>query len=260
MTYLSDKAKERKRNLKFLFIGFCLLVVVIFWPQVQSTIYPYIEPVVFVFSDAKQAILYVPKTIYSFFHSRSDYEKQIVNLSDNIERLENNLAFDEAKISEYEANSDEQLIPGKVMLLAHPLMTDVSQIYSTIILSKGFRDGVEVGSIVYLRGRQPIGTIGKVHDKTSELSLLSSANNKINGVINNTTVIPLLGNGGGNFIGNVIKNTDVKIGDTIYCGDDTSLILGTVADIKNDPQDVSMIIYVRGAYNPMKANNFYIEK
>ncbi len=36
--------------------------------------------------------------------------------------------------------------------------------------------------------------------------------------------------------------------------------LGEVAEIKNDPQDVFVRVYIRGAYNPVTSSLFYVDK
>lgn len=260
MSYLSDKAKERKRNIRFSIIGVLLLLIIIFWKSVQSITYPYVEPLIFLYSNTKSGIFYIPKNISLYFHSQSDYIKQIADLLDNIERLENEVALKDGKIADYQTKIEEKNEKGLVTLIAHPLMRDLASVYSTIILSRGFSDGVEEGMLVYIRGRQPVGFISKIHEKTSEMTLLSDSNNKLNGVINGDEVLPMIGFGGGNFISNIPKDTNIKVGDKVSYGPDPSMKIGEVVDIKNDEQDAFMKVYIKGYYNPVKANTFFLDK
>lgn len=260
MTYLSDKARSQKRNAKF-FIGvFFLCVIIFFWQRIQTVTYPYIEPVVFIINDTKKVILFLPKNISLYFHTRDYYDKHTALLQENIERLENKVAEDEGIIADFQMKDTEQKGGAVATLVAHPLLMDLSTIYSSVILSKGYVDSVEVGDLVYLRGRQPIGMISKVYNKTSLLSLFTDSGNKIDGVINNETVLPLVGDGGGVYVASVPKETLIHVGDTVYYRPNPQMKLGEVSDIKNDQQDVFMKVYIRGNYNPMDANNFFIDK
>ena len=261
MTYLSDREKNKKRNIK-LFIFFIFLIVGIFsWQKTQRYLYPYFEPALFVFDNTKSVITFLPKNIVSFFKSKAYYVNHINELEENIERLENTVALYEGELVENSIkiqNHEEEF--GAASIVAHPLIHDIGSIYSTVILSKGYRDGVDEGMIVYIRGMQPVGYISKIHDKTSEMFLFSSPKNKLEGVIGDEVILQLVGIGGGNFIANIPRDIDLNIGDSVYYRSNIKMKLGVISDIKNEEQDVFKRVYIRGAYNPIKSNNFFIDR
>lgn len=260
MTYLSDKENKRSRNKKIILVVLFLLITTVSWQDIQKVLYPYFEPATFVFDGTKKGIMYLPSNFVSFFKSRLYYDNHINELEENIERLENKIAFYEGEITDWQAKIEHQNVESVSTVIAHPLIMDLSSVYSTIILSKGFRDGIDEGMIVYVRGMQPVGYISKIHDKTSELFLFSAPKNKVDGVTGDETILPLIGIGGGNFVANIPKDISINIGDSVYYRSNTKMKLGTVTDIKDDQQDVFVRVYINGAYNPIKSNNFFIDK
>jgi cell shape-determining protein MreC len=146
----------------------------------------------------------------------------------------------------------------------YPLMTDVTRLYSTVLLSKGFKDGVEKDAYVYVRGMQPVCVIKEVYTSTSLCELISASGIKtdvvIEGGASSTIAITLLGRGGGVFLGDVARDTPVSKGDKVYLKSNPSMLLGTVVDVLNNNQDTSWRIFVNGAYNPVTSSIFYIRK
>ena len=132
-----------------------------------------------------------------------------------------------------------------------------------MLLSKGFKDGLQAGMVVYVRGRQGVCVIEEVHAATARCTLLSSGGVKTEGVIVNassTEVLPLEGDGGGSFIASVPKGANISLASTVVYKADPTIKLGTVVDIQDDPQDVFMRVYIRGAYNPVSSSVFYVDK
>ena len=260
MTYLSDKEQKRNRNKKIILFLLLFLVITISWQNIQKILYPYFESTVFAYSNTKKVVVFLPENVTSLFKSRNYYNNRIKELEENIERLENKVASHEGDLIDSQIKMDHQNEESLSTLIAHPLIMDISSVYSTIVLSKGFRDGVDEGMIVYVRGMQPVGYISKIHDKTSEMFLFSAPKNKVDGVTFDEVILPLVGIGGGNFIASIPKDISIKIGDSVYYRSNTKMKLGTVFDIKDDQQDVFVRVYVGGAYNPVKSNNFFIDK
>lgn len=264
MTYLLDRNRKRK-NIKLFFGTVLFFIVIVFWSPVKNFSYPVLEPVLIFVVSIKDFVFSVPENISVYFHSKNYYDNRIKNLEQNVEDLENKLANDEDIIRSQDLLNDVRnnlstSTKSPKIIITNPLLKDWSSIYDTIILSKGFSDGVSVSDIVYIRGMNPVGKIEKVHSKTSELYLFSAGGNKIDGVLKDEKSIPLVGVGGGNFIANLPKDFSISIGDNIYYASKGGGLIGTVSDIKNEIQDTFLKVYVKGKYNPMDVNNFYIEQ
>jgi len=145
--------------------------------------------------------------------------------------------------------------------MLYPLAQDITKLYSTLLLSKGFKDGLGTGTTVYVRGRQAVCVIEELHASTSLCKLLSFYGSQVDGVTSSTKQnISLTGDGGGNYVALVPKESNFSIGETIMYKSDQTMKLGTIADIKNDPQDIFVRVYIRGAYNPLTSSIFYVDK
>jgi cell shape-determining protein MreC len=261
MTYLSDKSRiNRKRGLYFIFLCFFSLLIY-FWPTLQVKLYPIIEPVIILVSNGKNNITNTPSVIHTYFSSRDEMSKQNASLMLEIEKLENEISEKEAFIKEnnYIKESGARL-PSSTIIL-YPIMKDITTMYQTVLLSKGFKNGVEENTIVYLRGRQPVCVISLVYESTSLCNLFSAPDVKTEGVIASSSVmLPLIGVGGGAFVADVARNINIAIGDTVYLASDQTMMLGKITDIVRNDQDTSLHVFVRGLYNPLTSSVFYINK
>jgi cell shape-determining protein MreC len=142
----------------------------------------------------------------------------------------------------------------------YPIAEDISKLYSTILLSKGYRDGIEKGGLVYVRGSYAVCDIVEVYDKTSLCELLSKGQRSIEGVTSSSTItLSLLGAGGGNFTAEVPRGTQVGIGEKVFLRSDESYGLGTVVDVKDEEQVTGAKIYIKGEYNPVTSSIFYMD-
>jgi len=261
MTYLLDKSRTRKRNTKIVVGIIAFLFVVFFWSTVRNVSYPVVEPVLVVSSNGTSALISWPKDVIGFFKTKIYYENKVDYLEQSIEELKNKISIQEDLINKQNLlNGIAEKREISKLVVANPLIRDITSIYGTIILSKGFSDGVHAGDLVYIKGFLPIGFIETVHDNTSELKLFSSSDNKVDGVLASEKSISLIGIGGGSFIANLPKDFQISIGDEIYYGPRGGGVLGQVSDIKNDIQDTFLKVYIKGEYNPTDVNNFYIEK
>ena len=89
--------------------------------------------------------------------------------------------------------------------------------------------------------------------------LLSASGTEIEGVASSTTLF-LKGAGGGTFTADVPRDSVVALGEQVYLKSNSTFMLGTVIDILTDDQASSLRVYVRGAYNPVTSNVFYLSK
>jgi cell shape-determining protein MreC len=185
---------------------------------------------------------------------------KIESLELDIERLENEVAEKDARIRAYDEASAASEDHTASVVVMYPLAEDVTSLYSTILLSKGYKDGVEENAMVYVRGRQAVCTVIKVYNETSLCELLSKGRRVVEGVTASSSVtLSLVGEGGGSFIMQIPSDVPIDIGETVYLRSDHSFTLGTVVSIKKDEQATGSVLYVRGAYNPVTSSVLYTD-
>lgn len=217
------------------------------------------------YAITKTAFKDVPEFFYTYTTSRKDLVQRNKNLEIDIEYLENKIAEKDAKLKELNFTIEENgLIPTESKIVMYPLMQDITKIYSTIVLSKGFKDGVEKDMYVYVRGLQPVCIIKEVYNSTSLCELISKSGIVtevvVKGKASSTIAFTLTGRGGGTFLGDVARDTSIYIGDEVYLKSDPSMKLGNVVNVMNNNQDTSWRIFVNGVYNPVTSSIFYTHK
>lgn len=260
MTYLSGRSKARRAYIRYSSIIILLLLVIYYWGALKSFLYPYVEPVVQKYASTKGVIRIVPSFVSTYFVSHKTLAEENVRLGVAIERMENELASRDALMREQGMVQVSGAADSSSVLVMYPLTEDITKLYSTILLSKGFKDGVEEGGVVYVRGMQPVCTIVNVYDRTSVCELLSKGKRTTEAVTaSGTIMISLSGIGGGNFTADVPKATPVSIGDDIYLRSNQAMKLGSIVSIKEEEQSTGMRLYIRGVYNPVKSSIFYMD-
>lgn len=260
MKYLSDKSKIKKRYFTstLIFVAFALFIY--YWSSFRAVAYPVAEPVLLGYGSTKTIARFVPSFVSTYVTSHKKLAESNKNLEINIERLENQLAEKEAFIREtFLVNEVEASQPGVRVLPLYPLAEDVTKLYSTVLLSKGYKDDIQKGSVVYIRGMQPVCEIIDVYDRTSLCELFSKGGRITEGVTSSSTVtLTLLGEGGGSFVASLPKDIDVQVGESVYLRGDQAYTLGTVVMVQEDSQATGVKIYVKGAYNPAVSSIFYV--
>lgn len=245
--------------MRYAAIAALILLVVYYWSAIRTFVYPYVEPAVRGYASTKGAVTLVPSFVSTYFVSHKTLAAKNAQLELTIERLENELAARDAFIREQELAKGMTPPGAPPALVMYPLMEDVTSIYSTILLSKGYKDGVEEGGVVYVRGMQPVCTIVEVYDTTSLCELFSKGKKITEAVTaSGTILLSLSGIGGGSFVAEVPKATPVSLGDEIYLRSNQDLKLGSIVSIKEDEQSTGMKLYVRGTYNPVTSSIFYM--
>lgn len=207
-----------------------------------------------------------PEFIKTHTISNKDLVAKNKDLEVTIERLENDLAEKNALLKEFSvgfsssSTTTEKASGLSRELVLYPIMQDKTKLYSTILLSRGFKDGVEIGNIVYIRGKQAVCVIKEVYTATALCSLLSSANIVTEAVTSSSSIsLDLIGRGG-SFIANIARDTPVSVGETVFLKSDQSMVLGTIVEVANNNQDTSWHVFIRGAYNPITSSLFYMKK
>jgi hypothetical protein len=137
-------------------------------------------------------------------------------------------------------------------------MQDVTRLYSTLVLSKGFKDGVTVGATVYLRGNQAVCMIREVYNSSSLCGLLSASGNTLEGVTSSSSITLTLVGRGGYFLSNIARDTPIYVGEKVYLRSDPKMVVGVIKQIANNNQDTSWHAFVEGVYNPLTSSIFYV--
>lgn len=262
MTYLSDNIKKRKRIKEYQYFLFFFVVAIAVFFFFRKPLHAYLEPVILFVSSAKKSIEIFPEYVKTFTTSKRSLLLNQKELTITIENLENSLAEKDFLLKELQASEEERELPKKAPLTLYPLLTDRSSLYTTVVLSKGFKEGVEVDDSIYLRGRNIVCIIKEVSFKSSICQLISSSGVTTEAVLSSSSTqlsLSLEGKGG-YFLGTVPKGISVLVGQTIYLKSDPSFTVGTVTKVLNHKQDTSLYVYVRGVYNPTTSSIFYAHK
>jgi cell shape-determining protein MreC len=266
MTYLSDKAKKRKNRVRYSIGAVFFVLVLVFWSYIRSFIAPALEPALMFYGEKKQTVASFPDFFKKYTASNAKLLQNTKDLEIQIERLENELAERDGELrilrdlfiddSNEQATTSKKLTP---VITMYPLMQDVTKLYSTILLSKGFKDGVTVDSYVHIRGKQAVCVIKEVYTGTSLCSLLTASGVSTEAVTSSSSITLTLVGRGGSFVANVARDTPISIGEKVFLKSDQSVILGEVSDVSNNNQDTSWHVFIHGAYNPVTSSIFYMD-
>lgn len=260
MTYRSGRSKKTQKYINLLLGLIAFFLLVYFWGEFRSIVYPAVEASVREYGETKNMIKIMPGFIASYFSSRNHLVKEKDELERAIEHLENALAEKEAFIRErnFIKEGETAELPNPVMVM-YPLAQDVTNVYSTMLLSRGFKDGIEKGGVVYVRGLQPVCEIVEVYDQTSLCELLSKGGREAEGVTSSSSIsLVLTGAGGGNFVAEAPKGTEVSVGEDVYLRSNPAFKIGTIISIQDDQQATGAKLFIRGAYNPVTSSVFYV--
>lgn len=262
MTYLSGRADKRRRNIKYAAFAAFFLLLVIFWALLKKTLYPVLAPGVVQYANVKSSFDIFPEFFRTYLISHKSLIQKEKELELTVERLENELALKEGLLKEqsvriFGTTTESRTSPPVVM---YPLMQDSLSIYSTILLSKGFEDGIEIGDVIFVRGKQVVCTIKEVYTSTSLCLLLTASGVVTEGVTASSSLVLSLTGRGGHFIADVVRDTPILVGEKIYLRSDPTMVLGEVTEVANNNQDTSWHVFVKGAYNPVTTSLFYVQQ
>lgn len=236
------------------------LLFVYFWSAFRAVAYPLIEPAVRGYGGTKSEIRIMPEFILSYFSMRHELVQKNNSLELALERLENTVAERDAFIREQLLLRDAAIPGGNVpVVVMYPVAQDITRLYSTILLSKGFKDGIEKEEIVYVRGLQPVCQIIEVRDHTSLCELLTKSDRETEVVTASSSInLTLVGIGGGGFVAKIPKETSVSVGEGVYLKSNPLYKVGSIISVQNDKQATGAVVYVRGAYNPASSSVYYL--
>jgi cell shape-determining protein MreC len=262
MTYLSGKTQKKNNYVVYSVLAVVFLLVVIFWPMIKTKSYTVLEPVVMKFGMTKDSFSVFPEFFSTYLTSHNTLVAENRKLEVAIEQLENTLAEKDALLREHDLESTSlgTSTPQKMTpLVLYPIMQDITKIYSSVLLSKGFKDGVDIGDIVYLRGNQAVCTIKEVYNSSALCLLLSSSGVITEGVTSSSSINVTLVGRGGHYLANITRDTPISVGEKVYLRSNPKMVLGVVKAVSNNDQDTSWHAFVEGAYNPVTSAIFYVQ-
>ena len=262
MTYLSGKTHKKRTYIRYALYGGIFLLVVIFWPQLRKSVYPVIEPVILRYGITKHSFSVFPEFFSTYITTHKTLAVKNKNLELEIERLENLLADTNADVREQMIGDSLDVLATsskKTPLVMYPLMQDMTKLYSTVLLSKGFKDGVDIGDVAYIRGNQAVCAIKEVYNSSSLCLLLTAPGVITEGVTSSSSITISLTGRGGHYLANITRDTPISIGEIVYMRSNPRVIVGTVQYVSNNNQDTSWHVFVEGAYNPLTTSVFYVQ-
>lgn len=263
MTYLSDRKAKRNRTMVRSTLFALLFLTVFYWPQIRIAS----SPVLFFFADVSFSIKTktndVAESVSSWFSTKKTLEEAIRTLEEENGRIKNELAIRDSIIKAYDDayKTDTRFLDST--LEVSPLFSPFTSLYNSLVVSKGFEDGVSPSLVVYTAGYIPLGVVETVGPRTSVVRLLSSPGNELEGIIisssSQNTAARISGIGGGDFETFLPKDALVEVGSTVTWKEHDHMKLGIVVSVENEPQAISQKIIIRGFYNPAEASRLYID-
>ena len=262
MTYLSGKAQERRNYTKYALYTSVFLIVLIFWPFIKKYSFKVIEPVASRYGITKKSFVVFPEFFSTYITTHKTLVVKNKGLEREVERLENALAEKDANLRERILEKSlfaSATTSDRTPLVLYPIMEDVTKLYSTVLLSRGFKDGIDIGNIVYVRGNQAACVIKEVYTSSSLCLLLTSNGVTTEGVTSSSSITLSLVGRGGHYLANIVRDTPVVVGEIVYMRSNPRVVLGTVKEVANNNQDTSWYVFVEGAYNPVTSSVFYAQ-
>lgn len=261
MTYLSVKPRQKKRYTYLLVLGAMLLVISIFWISVKRAMYNTVEPTLFVYGSAKHLLSFVPESVRTYVTSHRTLAMRVEQLTEEQELLRNELANKSAQVLELEGLLGYVHDTGthEKVIVAYPLTGDITSLYKTIILSKGFKDGVTVDSIAFISGNQVVCRIKEVYTATARCELLTASDVITEGVTSSSSIVLTLSGRGSAYLANVPRDTPIEDHETVYLRSNPRFVIGEVKQVLHNDQDTAWHVFVEGAVNPRNASRLYVE-
>ena len=186
---------------------------------------------------------YISNSFYNtnyIFKTKASITNENHNLIEEISSLR--LSMVDYKILKEENDKLKELmnrLPSKNDFVLGNILTKPNHSpYDTIIIDIGKKDNIKEGDLIYANGNIPIGSIGKVYDKTSLVTLYSNPGQKTEGFMDvSNASVELTGRGGGNFEMIIPLELSAEKGTVVYLPGSSSTILATIDEVISKPSD-----------------------
>ncbi len=236
-----QRARFQKRR-KWLFFSFVFIVLGLF--VFLRFVFPDLgrssaHTIGFPFWKGVQYIEQPFQTVRSYFLSKSELSRHNDELREENARLlgmallYDVLSQENARLAtSLDRSGDQWLVPGEV--LVHPPQIP----FDTLILDVGESSGLSEGDVVSSYSFFEIGTVEKVGNQTSRVSLYSQAGRETSGQhVRLGFDVTLLGRGGGNFEIKLPQDVVIEPGDRIVSSGAWPQLIAVVEKVDARPSD-----------------------
>lgn len=122
--------------------------------------------------------------------------------------------------------------------------------YDLVVVDAGLREGIAIGSKVYLPEGPLVGVVTQVFPSFSRVKLLSTSGEKTSAVLERHEVpVEMEGQGGGSFKIVLPRETDAQAGDRILSGDLESSLVAVIEEVNLEPTDSFKEVLARSPAN-----------
>lgn len=261
MTSYQDREKQKKIRQLIVYVVGCFLVVAI--------VICFRNPLGEVFSygirGISSGISYIPNPFSGFFsYVRSKQSLELNNTALKKENAVLRMQLDAYKLV-LDENTRIKMSLGQLditrnilgIVLSKPSQTP----YDTILINVGKESGVLVDSLVYAEGNIPVGTISRVFNTSSIVTLFSTPGQK--------TVVrleegggdfELVGRGGGNFELELPRDALITQGTRVYLPGMINFYVATVGPVISDPRDPYKKVLLTSPVNMNQLTEVFIRK
>ncbi|MFZ2522609.1 MAG: rod shape-determining protein MreC [Minisyncoccia bacterium] len=193
-------------------------------------------------------------------------KSELIEKNDLLQEENDNLklkliGYDELVVENHELKGylDVNLANGKILsvVLSKPPVSP----YDTFIIDIGESQSIFIGNKVYASDSVIIGTIKNVTSRTSLVELFTNSGSKNEVILSRTgSSYVLSGHGGGNFVLDVPKDTDIIWGDTFIYPSSDRLVIGTVNYVDTNSQSSFKSIHIKSPINLHSLKRVLVDK
>ncbi len=181
------------------------------------------------------------RAFFAYFSSRNALQAKVEKLSEELTSANELLLDRNLLIQENEALKEQfgRTTTKSERIIGAILVAPPRSPYDTAILDVGAQNGVAVGDRV-LAGSAILGLVSKVYAHTSQVEFFSTAGRKTPiGILHEGRAIPAdaVGQGGGEFIATLPKETEVSVKDSVSMPGFSPLLFAEVESIETTATD-----------------------
>ena len=263
MSYLQDRKIKRTRNTILATIAVILLIIFILSrPAVSSALSSLFQRLGIAFWKGGEATSSLVEQGGTLVVSKSSLIKERDELKQQIAELEaKNLQTSLLETENEQLKNLMSKTEGKQFTLAAILARPNRSLYGTLIVDKGERDGVTVGSHVFAEGVLPLGLVSEVYATSSKVTLYSSHGEKNSVIVACKNIeAELLGRGGQNFEMTFPRDVEIPQGTLVTLPGLSTYPLAIVEKVIFDPRDPFQKVLLRSPVNIQQLEWVQIEK